>query len=69
MLHALRMDPTHVQMELLQQDYNEDGVSQKVVNRRGGKYCAPPNEFLSLRTRIRNMSREFRAGFRVVHDV
>jgi len=56
MLHALRMDPIYVQMELLQQADDEDGVSQKVVNRRGGKYRAPPNEFLFLRMRIRNVS-------------
>jgi hypothetical protein len=63
------MDPVYVQMELLQQADDEDGVSQKVVNRRGGKYRAPPNEFLFLRMRIRNVSRKFRAGLRVIHDV
>jgi hypothetical protein len=69
MLHALRTDPVHVQMELLQRDDDEDGASQKIVNRRGGKYEAPPNEFLFLRMRIRNVSRKFRPSFRVVHDV
>lgn len=69
MLHALRMDPIHVQMELSQQADDEDGVSKKIVNRRGSKCWAPPNEFLLLRTRIRNISRKFRTGFRVVHDV
>lgn len=68
MLHALRTDPVHVQMELLQES-GDDSVPQKVVNRRGGKYRAPPNEFLFLRIRIRNVSREFRPTFRVVHDV
>ena len=63
MLHALRTDPVHVQMELLQQGDDEDGVSQKVVNRRGGKYKAPPNEFLFFRMRIRNVSRKFRPTF------
>lgn len=65
MLHALRMDPIHVQMELSQQGDDEDGVSQKIVNRRGSKRWAPPNEFLFLRVRIRNVSRKFRTGFRV----
>jgi hypothetical protein len=69
MLHALRMDPIQVQMELLQQGDDEDGVSQKVMNRRGGKCRAPPNEFLFLRTRIRNISRKSRVGFRLVRDV
>ena len=69
MLHALRTDPVDVQMELLQRDEDGDGVSQKVVNRRGGKYKAPPNEFLFLRIRIRNVSRKLRPTFRVVHDV
>lgn len=69
MLHALRTDPVHVQMELLQQGGDEDGVSQKIVNRRGGKYRAPPNEFLLLRMRIRNVSRGFRPAFCIVHDV
>jgi len=69
MLHALRTDPAHVQMDLLQQAYDKDGVSQNIVNRRGGKYRAPPNEFLFLRMRIRNVSRGFRPPFRVVHDV
>jgi len=52
----LRTNPVHVQMELLQQGDDEDGVSQKIVNRRGGKYRAPPSEFLFLRIRIRNVS-------------
>jgi len=69
MLHALRTDPVHIQMELLQQDEDEDGVSQTIVNRRGGKYRAPPNEFLFLRMWIRNVSRKLRPTFRVVHDV
>lgn len=69
MLHALRTDPVHVQMELLQQCDEKDGVSQKVVNRRGGKYRAPPSEFLFLRMRIRNVSRKFRPTFRAFHDV
>lgn len=56
MLHALRMDPIQVQMELFRQDDDEDGVSQKIVNRSGGKYRVPPNEFLFLRMRIRNVS-------------
>ena len=67
MLHALRTDPVHVQMDLLQQGDDEDGVSQKIVNRRGGKYRAPPNEFLFLRMRIRNVSRGFRPTSRFVH--
>ncbi|KAF9652866.1 hypothetical protein BDM02DRAFT_3153426 [Thelephora ganbajun] len=54
MLHALRTDPIHVQMELLQQ--GDDEESRKIVNRRGGKFRAPPNEFLFLRIRIRNVS-------------
>lgn len=69
MLHALRTDPVHVQMELLQRGDDKDGVSQKIVNRRGGKYKAPPNEFLFLRMRIRNVSCKFRPTFRIVHDV
>ena len=70
MLHALRTDPVHVQMELLQQGGDDDdGVSQKIVNRKGGKYRAPPNEFLFLRICIRNVSRKFRLTFRVVRDV
>ena len=69
MLRALRMYPIHIQMELSQQDDDEDGVSQKIVNRRGSKYRAPPNEFLFLRMRIKNVSCKFRTGFRVVHDV
>jgi len=56
MLHALRTDPVHVQMELLQCDGEQDGVSQKILDRRGDKYKAPPNEFLFLRMRIRNAS-------------
>jgi hypothetical protein len=63
MLHVLRTNPVHVQMELLQQGDDEDGVSQKIVNRRGGKYRAPPSEFLFLRIRIRNVSRKFRLTF------
>jgi len=69
MLHALRTDPVHIQMELLQQDGDKDGVSQTIVNRRGGKYRATPNEFLFLRMWIRNVSRKLRPTFRVVHDV
>ena len=69
MLHVLRTNPVHVQMELLQQGDDEDGVSQKIVNRRGGKYRAPPSEFLFLRIRIRNVSRKFRPAFHSVHDV
>jgi len=56
MLHALRMDPIHVQMELSRRGDGEDGVSKNIVNRRGSKYWAPPNEFLVLRMRIRNIS-------------
>ena len=71
MLHALRTDPVRIQMELLQQQQgeDEDGVSQTIVNRRDGKYRAPPNEFLFLRMWIRNVSRKLRPTFRVVHDV
>jgi len=69
MLHALRTDPVHVQMELLQEGDDGDGVPQKIVNRRGGKWRAPPNEFLFLRMRIRNASRKSRPTFRFVHDV
>ena len=69
MLHALRTDPVHVQMELLRRGDDEDGVSQTIVNRRGGKYRAPPNEFLFLRMWIRNVSRKLRPTPHVVHDV
>jgi hypothetical protein len=69
MLHALRTDPVHVQMDLLQQEGDEDGAPQMIVNGRGGKFRALPNEFLFLRMRIRNVSRKSRPTFRFVHDV
>ena len=57
MLEALRTETARVQMSLVRY---EDGVATPVpVDPSGSKYLPPPNEFIYLRTKVTNLSREY----------
>jgi hypothetical protein len=57
MLETLRTEPARVHLELFRRG-NGAGEERLPILRTGGTYCPAPYEFVYLRMRITNLSRE-----------